>query len=165
MEQFVFALNATVPVFLVILLGWFLQHIRLLNAAFCKTADQYVFKIALPVSLFQSVSSMDIYTDFDLRFCLFCALGTAIMFMGVWFLTSRFMKQKNLIGAFSQASVRSSAAILGLALAQNIYGSVGMVPMMIVAAVPLFNVFAVIILTFSPQVDESGHLLPKEQQT
>lgn len=148
------------PVFLVILVGWFLRRVGLLNDAFCKVADQYVFKAALPVSLFQSVSTMEIYKDFDLRFCLFCALGTTVMFMGTWFITSHVMKKKELIGAFSQAAVRSSAAILGLALVTNIYGSAGMVPMMIVAAVPLFNIYAVIILTFSPQVDEHGMLLP-----
>lgn len=153
MEQFIFALNATMPVFLVILLGWILYKIGLLNEAFCKVADQYVFKVALPVSLFQSVSTMDLYTDFDLRFCIFCALTTTVMFLGVWQIALRIIKDRKIVGAFSQAAVRSSAAILGLALASNIYGSVGMVPMMIVASVPLFNIYSVIILTFSPPAD------------
>ena len=38
MDNFVFALNATVPVFLVIALGFFLQQARFLNDAFNKTA-------------------------------------------------------------------------------------------------------------------------------
>lgn len=164
MENFIFALNATMPVFLVILLGWFLNRIGILNAPFAKTADQYVFKIALPVSLFHSVSGMDIYSDFNLSFCLFCAVGTIGMFMGVWFAASKLMKDRRMIGAFSQASARSSAAILGLALATNIYGNVGMVPMMIVAAVPLFNILAVVILTFSPQMDENGCLIEERTE-
>jgi len=146
-------------VFLVIALGWFLQKIKLLNEPFCKTADQYVFRVALPVSLFHSVSTMDIYSDFDLRFCLFCAIGTTIMFGAIWLVSSLVFKDKALIGAFSQASVRSSAAILGLAFATNIYGSAGLVPMMVVASVPLFNIYSVIILSFSPQVGEHGELL------
>ena len=160
MESFVFALNSTMPVFLVILLGWFLQRVHLLTPEFCKPANQYVFKCALPVSLFLSISGMDIYSDFSLGFCLFCFAVTTVMFMGVWALTWRFMKDRSLVGAFSQASVRSSAAILGVAFATNIYGNSGMVPMMVLAAVPFFNIYAVIILTFSPQVDDEGHLLP-----
>ena len=52
-------------------------------------------------------------------------------------------------GAFGQAGARSSAAILGIAFAENIYGDAGMMPMMIVAAVPFFNIYSVIILTLS----------------
>lgn len=162
MEHFLFAVNATIPVFLIILLGWFLQRVGLLNRDFTDTANQYVFKCALPVSLFMSIAKMDLYTDFSWSFCLFCFAVTTVMFLGVWGLTRIFMKDRRMIGAFAQASVRSSAAILGVALAVSIYGSVGMVPMMIVAAVPFFNVYAVLILTFSPQTDEAGNLLPPD---
>ena len=160
MSNFVFALNATMPVFLVILLGWFLRRIGMLGPGFCRDANLYVFRVALPVSLFNSISTMDLYSDFSLSFCLFCALATAAFFLGVWGLAALLMKDRRMIGAFAQASCRSSAAILGIAFATNIYGDAGLVPMMIVAAVPLYNIFAVLILSFSPQVDENGALMP-----
>lgn len=163
MDSFVFALNTTMPVFLVILLGWFLRRVGILNEGFCKPADQYVFKCALPVSLFLSIAKMDVYSDFDPAFCLFCFTVTAVVFLGVWALTSRLMKDKALIGEFSQAAVRSSAAILGVALNTNIYGDAGMVPMMVLSAVPFFNVYAVLILQFSPHVDENGRLIAPER--
>lgn len=160
MDNFIFALNATVPVFLVIVLGFFLQQVQFLNDAFNKTANEYVFRCALPVSLFRSIACMDFYSEFDLSFCLFCFLGTTVMFLGIWAAAWFFMKDKGQVGAFAQASARSSAAVLGIALATNIYGEAGMVPMMIMSAVPFFNVYSVLILSFSPQVDEKGHLLP-----
>ena len=163
MDSFVFALDTTMPVFLVILLGWFLRRVGVLNEAFCKPADHYVFKCALPVSLFLSIAKMDVYSDFDPMFCLFCFTVTAIVFLGVWALTSRLMKDKALVGEFSQAAVRSSAAILGVALNTNIYGNAGMVPMMVLSAVPFFNVYAVLILQFSPHTDENGRLIPPER--
>ena len=162
MENFTFALNATIPVFLIILLGWFLMRTKLFNEGFTKVANQYVFKCALPISLFMSIVKMDFYSDFNPLFCLFCFAATSVMFLGVWAVTWRLMKDRSMIGAFAQAAVRSSAAILGVALATNIYGNAGMVPMMIVAAVPFFNVYAVLILTFSPQVDDEGRLLPPD---
>lgn len=160
MENFVFALNATVPVFLVILLGWFLRRVGLLNDAFNKTANEYVFKCALPISLFRSIAGMDFYSEFDPFFCLFCFLTTTVMFLGVWAAAWLLMKDKSQVGAFAQASARSSAAILGIAFAVNIYGNAGMVPMMIMASVPFFNVYSVLILSFSPQVDGDGNLIP-----
>lgn len=155
MENFIFALNATMPVFLIILLGWGLRRFGLLNDAFCKVGNQYVFKVALPVSLFCSIARMDFYTDFHLSFCLYCFGVTVVMFLGVWALAWRFMPDRTMIGAFSQAAVRSSAAILGISFAVNIYGDSGMVPMMVLSSVPFFNVFAVLILTFSPAADGS----------
>ena len=52
------------------------------------------------------------------------------------------------MGEFVQAGYRSSAAILGVAFIQNIYGDSGMAPVMIIGCVPLFNIFAVLVLTF-----------------
>ncbi|MDO4458811.1 MAG: AEC family transporter [Clostridia bacterium] len=165
MSNFIFALNATIPVFLVILLGWFLQKVGVINESFCKTANNYVFKCALPISLFNSISTMDLYTDFKLSFALFCAISTVIFFGVAWALTWILMKNKAYVGAFAQGCTRSSAAILGVAFAMSIYGNVGMVPMMIVAAVPLFNIISVLILQFSPHVDENGNLLPKSAES
>lgn len=159
-DNFIFALNSTIPVFLVILLGWFLQRVHLLNGAFNKTANEYVFKCALPISLFRSIAGMDFSSEFDIRFCLFCFVATTVMFFGVWAAAWLFLKDKGQVGAFAQASARSSAAILGVAFAVNIYGDSGMVPMMIMSAVPFFNVYSVLILSFSPQVDGDGNLLP-----
>ncbi len=160
LENFVFALNSTLPVFLTILLGFFLRKVSIVNDAFNKVANDYVFKCALPLSLFRSVATMDFYKDFDPMFCLFCFLGTTVMFLGVWGLSYLFVKDKGQIGAFAQASARSSAAVLGIAFATAIYGDTGMVPMMIMAAVPFFNLYSVCILSLSPQVDEDGKLIP-----
>lgn len=160
MDSFLFALNATVPVFLVILLGFVLQKLHLLNDVFNKTANEYVFKCALPISLFRSIAGMDFYSEFDFGFCLFCFGATTVMFLGVWAAAWLLMKDKGQVGAFAQASARSSAAVLGIALAVNLYGDSGMVPMMIMSAVPFFNVYSVLILSFSPQVEEDGRLLP-----
>jgi len=75
--------------------------------------------------------------------------ATTLMFFGVWLLARLFLKDKSMTGAFAQASARGSAAILGIAFVQNIYGESGMAPLMIVSAVPLYNIYSVIILTVS----------------
>ena len=56
-------------------------------------------------------------------------------------------------GAFVQASFRSSAAVMGLAFIENIYGPSAMGPLMIIGAVPLYNIFSVIVLTFEAEDD------------
>ena len=66
-------------------------------------------------------------------------------------LLSRFLHPSDIRGEFIQASYRSSAAILGIAIIQNLYGNAGMAPLMIIASVPLYNVMAVVVLSvFKP---------------
>lgn len=149
MDNFIFSLNATIPIFLVILLGWFLMQKHMVTKEFTSVADKLVFKIALPCLLFKDIVSANIKESFNLTFVLFCMIATTLMFSITWLLTALFMKDKSMVGAFIQASVRGSCAVLGIAFVQNIYESSGMAPMMIIASVPLYNIFSVIILTFN----------------
>ncbi|MBQ9983092.1 MAG: AEC family transporter [Lachnospiraceae bacterium] len=146
MESFIYSLNATMPVFLVMVFGWWLKKIKFISDEFVSVADKFVFKIALPVYVFCDIAKADLSSDFDLRFVLFCSLGTCAFFGVTWLLSEIFIKDKSMIGSFVQGCFRGSAAILGIAFAQNIYGDTGLVPMMIVASIPLFNIFSVIVL-------------------
>lgn len=162
MENFLFSLNVTLPIFIIIVVGGFLQRIGLLNEGFTSVADKFVFKVALPVQLFRDIAGMDIRSDFSGKFVLFCMAATTCMFAATWLLGQLFLKDKSMVGAFAQAAARGSAAILGIAFVENIYGSSGMTPMMIVAAVPLFNIYSVIILTVtSAQGKFDGALVKK----
>lgn len=159
MDNFIFSLNTTIPIFLVILLGWFLMQKGFLNKEFTKIADKYVFKVALPFLLFRDIATTDIRQSFNLKFVLFCMAATTIMFMLTWLLARIFIKDKSMVGAFTQAAARGSAAVLGIAFVQNIYGDSGMAPLMIVSAVPLYNIYSVIILTLSsPDNQGSGNI-------
>ena len=60
---------------------------------------------------------------------------------------SMLWKEQAIRGEFIQASYRSSAALLGIAFIQNIYGSAGMGPLMIIGSVPLYNMMAVVVLS------------------
>lgn len=156
MDSFIFSLEATVPVFMIIILGYVLMRVGFLTKEFTEVADKYVFKVALPVLLFKQIGTADIRSEFDIRFVLFCMIVTTVMFGMVWLLARIFIRDKSMVGAFTQGSVRGSAAILGIAFIDNIYGSSGMGPLMIVSAVPLYNIYSVIILTVESRNNENG---------
>ena len=148
MDSFVYSINATVPVFLVMLLGGVIKKLGIIDDHFANVANRYVFKVALPVLLFRDLSKSDFKSQFEPKFVLYCSIVTILMFSLVWIFTELLMKDDTQKGAFIQGSCRSSAAILGMAFVQNMYSDTGMAPLMIVAAVPLFNIFAVVVLTF-----------------
>jgi len=156
MDSLIYSLNATVPVFLVIVVGYILKRIGILDDSFVKSANRFNFKVTLPVLLFVDLSATDIIGDFDLKYVLFCAIVTTVVFFGLWFGARIGFKDKTLVGEFVQSCYRSSAAILGVAFIQNIYGDSGMAPVMIIGCVPLFNIFAVLALTFEGEKTTDG---------
>lgn len=150
MENLVFCLNVTVPIFLTLLLGYFFRRIGLFDDAFVSRMNKFVFVVPLPVLLFQDIARIDIYEAWDFRMVVFCFSITSVSIIISVFL-SRFLHPSDIRGEFIQASYRSSAAILGIAIIQNLYGNAGMAPLMIIASVPLYNVMAVVILSiFKP---------------
>jgi hypothetical protein len=126
----------------------------MLDDHFVKVANKFNFNVTLPFMLFRDISEVNIREAFDLKFVLFCAIASSICFWTIWGLTRLFVKDKSIRGAFVQASFRSSAAVMGLAFISNIYGASAMGPLMIIGAVPLYNIYSVIVLTFEAQVDE-----------
>ena len=161
MQNLIFSLNATLPVFLVMVAGYALGQWGFLPPEFCRASDKLTFKITLPIMLFLDMGSVDILHDFQPKFVLFCFGATFIGILVVWAGAKRFLKDKSLVGEFVQAGYRSSAAVLGVAFIQNIYGNAGMAPLMILGSVPLFNIFAVLILMLeSPQ--QRGIPTPKQ---
>ena len=155
MSNFLFSINVTIPIFLVMVIGYFLRRIGMLNENFVTVANKFNFKVTLPFMLFKDIAGVDIKAVFDIKYVLFCAIVSTICFWVVWGTAKLLVRDKTIRGAFVQSSFRGSAAVMGLAFIQNIYGSSAMGPLMIVSAVPLYNIFSVIVLTFEAN-DSTG---------
>ena len=147
MENLIFSLNATVPIFLLMLLGLFFRKIGWMDEAFASKMNKFVFLIPLPILLFGDLATVDFSEVWNLRFVLFCFAVTLVSII-LAVLVSFLWRDKSIQGEFIQAAYRSSAALLGIAFIQNIYGNAGMAPLMIIGSVPLYNIMAVIVLSF-----------------
>lgn len=155
MSNLLYSLNGTVPIFAVMVLGYCLKKTGMLTEEFVAVANRYVFCVALPIMVFEDLWTADIGREFDWRFVVFCFAATVVSFFLIWAGAELFMKDKTMIGAFVQGSFRSSAAILGLAFIKNMYGDAGLAPLMIVGAVPFYNVASVVVLTFRGRNQEN----------
>lgn len=147
MESLVFSLNATVPVFLLMVLGIVLKKIGWVSDTFASQMNKFVFLVPLPVLLFQDLATVDFAKAWNFKFVSFCFLATVLSILIV-VLISSLLKERSLRGEFIQSSYRSSAALLGVALIQNIYGHSVMGPLMIIGSVPLYNIMAVTVLSY-----------------
>ena len=147
MDNLIFCLNATVPIFAIILLGRLLRGRHFFAPQTLADLDKLAFKVLLPILLFRDIAAGRITEQFDLKFFLFCAGITTIYFFAIWLGAAKLLPDKSMVGAFTQGAFRGSQAILGVAFVQNLYGDAGLVPLMIVASVPLYNIFSVLVLT------------------
>ncbi|MEE3392916.1 MAG: AEC family transporter [Lachnospiraceae bacterium] len=164
LQSFIFSLDATLPVFLMIVIGGLLRKWGFFDRKFANTANKLVFKICLPCLLFEDLSKTDIKAAAQSGgFIGFCFAATLISILVIWAAAKIFIKDKASVGAFVQGSYRSSAAILGIAFIQNMYDNAGMAPLMIIGAVPLYNIFAVIVLSFESKDPGDAGLERKEK--
>jgi predicted permease len=159
MDNLVFSLNATLPIFLLMVLGYVFNKIGIIDEKAASWMNKFVFKVALPVLLFDDLADQDFAGTWDGKYVLFCLFSTISSIIIITALGKVLIKNKFRRGEFIQGSYRSSAALLGFAFIHNIYGtdSTGMAPLMILGSVPLYNIFAVIILTLSAaDVQDTG---------
>ena len=146
MENLIFSLNATVPVFLMMVLGYLFHKIGWMDDEFASKMNRFVFRVPLPVLLFGDLAAVDFARVWNMKFVMFC-FGVTVISIAASAGISFLWKDRSIQGEFIQASYRSSAAILGIAFIQNIYGTAGMAPLMIIGSVPLYNVMAVLVLS------------------
>ena len=136
-------------------LGW-------MDEVFAAKMNKFVFLVPLPVLLFEQLATVDFSEVWDIKFILFCFVVTAIS-ITISTVISLLWKDRSIKGEFIQATYRSSAALLGIAFIQNIYGTVGMAPLMIIGSVPLYNVMAVVVLSvFKPGNNSFDKVLVKK---
>ena len=56
MENLIFSLNATIPIFLVMVAGYVFRQMKIVDDGFVKTLNSFNYKITLPVILQRRIS-------------------------------------------------------------------------------------------------------------
>lgn len=150
LDNFIFSISIAMPIFLVMSIGYILRRKGIIDDGFVKTANTIVFNVVLPIKLFNDVLKTSIDEYFDIRFLVFIVSGTVLSVVFAWLIGPIFIKKKSQLGAFIHGSYRGNFLYIGLALMENITGSIGLkAPLVIAFIIPLYNILAVIILTFT----------------
>lgn len=137
------------------------MKLHIFDEPFVKRLNAFVFKVALPALVFYDLGKEDFFAVWDTKYVLYCFIVTALS-IALTILISFALKDKSIQGEFIQVAYRSSAAIMGVALIQNLYGDAGMAPLMIIGSVPLYNIMAVVVLAlFKPDREPLDSTLMK----
>lgn len=158
MENLLFALNAVMPVFLLIVTGVMLKKIHILDDLFISRSTKLVFKVALPALVFQKVGSADFSQIFDKREVLYIVVIVTICFLLIYFISGFFIKDGAERGAFVQGAFRSNIAIVGLGIISNVFGETGVAraAIALIFVFPMYNIYAVLALIMPLKKGNAG---------
>lgn len=114
--------ESILPIFSIILLGYFLKQRRIAGPAFAKTANQIVFYVAIPAMLFSSISQAPFRENFHLT-----AVVCLLMVLAFQLLLSIFAMRLLIVpaaqrGTFLQSSFHGNLGYMAYAIAYYAFG-------------------------------------------
>ena len=142
------------PIVLLILFGYWLRRKEFLTEDFLRVGNKFVFRICLSVLLFINVYSIDGFGAISWDIVIFTSAVLCVLFllgMGVAVATTPVSERR---GVIAQCVFRSNFSIIGLPLAGALGGDAAVSVAAVVSAfsIPLFNIFAVIVLSMFVEV-------------
>lgn len=149
MDSLIFALEAVLPIIIVVAIGYLIKRIGLLTTDMAKVTNRLVFRVFLPVMLFLNVYKIENLADIELDYIIYAAIATVLVFAlcipAVILVTKRGERR----GALLQACFRSNYALIGIPLAESLFGQTGVSVATVLSAVsiPIFNILAVVSLS------------------
>lgn len=146
MTDIVFAINATAPIVLMVVVGYFLKKIGLIDCSIAKALNKLVFKVFLPAMLFLNMYKIESFSDVNFNFVWYTIIATVILFAIALPVVCLMTKENPKRGALIQSVFRANYALVGIPLATSLFGEAGGIMATVLSAfiIPIFNTLAVI---------------------
>ncbi len=149
MDTLIFALNAILPIILLIFFGYFLKRKNFLDEAWFKKGNKLIFRVCLPFLLFTNVYNIESFTAINWSVVIYSEIAIFTVFFLGMLLVKLTIPDDRQKGVVLQCTFRSNFAIIGLTLAESLGGpeGVGIAAILSAFSIPTFNILAVIALT------------------
>lgn len=164
LTNFLIAVEAVFPIFLVILLGMGARRLKLLTDLELKHVNNAVFQVMFPFMMFYNIYSADMSGVLIPSYFLFCVGMLFVVYALSIIYAVLTVKDAQSRGALIQAIYRGNLVLMGLPVMQNLMGeeALGLTTVMLAVIVPLYNILAVITLeVFRGGKPHPAHILKK----
>ena len=147
--MFMTAVNAVVPILLLIVLGSILRNVGFITDEFVRTGNKLVFRIGLTCTLFINVYNIPDIASVSWGFVLYIIAVTFLLFALGYVTAITSTRQDTKRGVLLQSAFRSNFAIIGLSLATTLGGEAAAAVASLASAfvLPIFNILGVIALS------------------
>ena len=156
LANFIFSINAVVPLFLMLFMGYTLKKTDFISGGFVSSGNKFVFYFALPATLFRSVYTAELSELLDMRFAAFAVGASLVAFFGIWLVSSLFIKSKPIVGTITQGAFRGNFAFLGMPLLISLAGEAGAAraALIMVFVIPMYNICSILVLATCSDSDK-----------
>ena len=150
MESLKFAVNATLPIIIMVAIGYFLKKLGLVDVSLSKKLNALVFRLFLPAMLFLNVYSINASMDIGIGYIVFACVSELALFFITLVIVPLISKKGEIKAVLTQAVFRSNYALIGIPLAESLFGAEGaaVAALMSAFSIPLFNVLAILSFSF-----------------
>ncbi len=148
-DSLLFAVDVTLPITIIIVLGIFLRRIHWITDDFASVGARLSFNVTLPCLLFVNIATTELTENFPIYLVSFAAVTTTLFFLAFHFLAFNIPTVASR-GAFVQGACRGNMAIIGLALCVNAFGdsALSLASMYLAIIVVVFNIYSILTLYY-----------------
>jgi predicted permease len=150
--------NTLIPIFSLILLGYYFKRTKFPSTDFWPMADKFTYYVLMPSLLVYKLSSANINLEYTLDLVATALLAIVVVFFSLMFLNFFIKFESRAFTSIMQGGIRFNSYVL-LAFVDSVYGDKGLVLAAIVMAfvIPFINVLC--ISTFAIYTNKGGFSL------
>lgn len=148
MSSFMICLNAVIPIFLIIAVGYIAKLAGIVRDTDVARVNTIAFKVFMPAMCFYNIYSSDLTSSINPKLMVFGVAASLAMYALSWLVGTLTVKELPARGVVIQGLYRSNYLIVGVPFVAGLTGgeALGFVSVLGAVVIPLFNVLAVITL-------------------
>ena len=141
MNSVILAFNAVFPLLAFMVIGYCLRRAGLLDAVTAAGVNKLVFRVFLPLSIFQSVLGADIKSALNVKVACFTAITCVMSFMTISAMINSRVKDKTIAPVMIQGIHKANYNLLAVPIVSSFFGNeIGMAAVLIAVITPIANV-------------------------
>ncbi|OON93133.1 MAG: hypothetical protein ATN31_00985 [Candidatus Epulonipiscioides saccharophilum] len=156
LANFILSLNTVMPLFILIAIGYILQRMHKLDEKFVKQSNYIVFKLSLPVTLFNTIYNINTQELFNPWLISYAVISMIVVATSLFIFVPKFIHEPKTAASFAQSSFRGNFVLLGSVLAIQLFGPEGSLPTisLIPIVIPVIMILSIIVLRVLSQNPE-----------
>ncbi len=147
-QDLLFSFNTVFPLLVMMMAGFGARRLGWLSDSATRQINNCVFRLFLPLLLCYNILDTDPGAAVDGKALLFAGVACVTMFLLLFWLIPRVVKDHQSRGVMIQGICRSNYAIFGIPLVLMMYpdADASVAVMMVLVAVPIFNILSTVAL-------------------
>ncbi|NBH70468.1 AEC family transporter [Clostridiaceae bacterium] len=148
MSSFQTAVAAVLPMFIMLVLGWYLRKIRMTDEPMLNKLNTVCFRAFLAVNVYYNIYKVNIKEVFRARLLLYAIATQVVILLFSLLVAMVTEKTKKKRGALSHGIFHTNFVIFGTLIGTALCGegNIGGISLLIAVIVPVQNIFSVVLL-------------------